>query len=384
VDNTFKFRPAEPDDSPALAHLVSSSPSTGPASFAYDYQAALLDVHRAFADDLHAIVATAGSSVIGMVLADVRPVQWEGQVCQAAYVSNLRVVHGYRRQGVARGMLRYGNTYLETLMGADAMVYTAIPEGNVSLSLAEAYGCQTTGAIQGGVVPMLRSVPAGKPGLTVRAVDGDDLAAVANGMNNFYREHNLWTPVTPSLLDGFRNTHVAGIHPNALYVATHNHRITAGLSVSNRTELIRMKIANLPAYARVLGSLLGILPKDGLLRALTVRHVWFADGSLERRFQTYLRPDLLVLEDFGLKPLHPPAPEDLYDVINERYERGVILLTSNRAPEEWPDLFGSPLLASAGLDRLTHRAHMIVITGSSFRAHGTQNPGKKVPIGSTP
>ena len=108
-----------------------------------------------------------------------------------------------------------------------------------------------------------------------------------------------------------------------------------------------------------------------------------ADGTLERRFQTYLRPDLLILDDFGLKPLHPPAPEDLYDVINERYERGSIMLTSNRAPEEWPDLFGSPLLASAGLDRLTHQAHMIVITGTSFRAHGTHDLEKEVPIEST-
>ena len=103
-----------------------------------------------------------------------------------------------------------------------------------------------------------------------------------------------------------------------------------------------------------------------------------ADGTLERRFQTYRRPDLLVLDDFGLKLLHPPAPEDLYDVINERYERGSILLTSNRALEEWPDLFGNPLLASAGLDRLTHNAQVIVITGSSFRAHGPSYPGKEV------
>ena len=95
-----------------------------------------------------------------------------------------------------------------------------------------------------------------------------------------------------------------------------------------------------------------------------------ADGSLERRFQTYLRPDLLILDDFGLKPLQPPAPEDLYDVINERYERGSILLTSNRAPGEWPELLGDPLLASAGLDRLAHRAESLIITGNSFRAQG--------------
>lgn len=108
-----------------------------------------------------------------------------------------------------------------------------------------------------------------------------------------------------------------------------------------------------------------------------------ADGTLAKRFQTYLRPDLLVLDDFGLKPLHPPAPEDFYDVINERYERGSILLTSNRALEEWPDLFGAPLLASAGLDRLTHNAQVVIVTGSSFRAHGSKLTTKEALIEST-
>lgn len=93
-----------------------------------------------------------------------------------------------------------------------------------------------------------------------------------------------------------------------------------------------------------------------------------ADGSWERRFNTYLRPDLLILDDFGLKPIQPPGPEDLYDLINERYERGSILLTSNRAPSEWPDLFLDPLLASAGLDRLLDRAEVVIIRGASYRA----------------
>jgi len=93
-----------------------------------------------------------------------------------------------------------------------------------------------------------------------------------------------------------------------------------------------------------------------------------ADGSLERRINTYLRPDLLILDDFGLKPIQPPGPEDLYDVINERYEKGSILLTSNRAPAEWPDIFHDPLLASAGLDRLLDRAETLVIRGASYRA----------------
>jgi DNA replication protein DnaC len=97
-----------------------------------------------------------------------------------------------------------------------------------------------------------------------------------------------------------------------------------------------------------------------------------ADGTRERRLQSYLRPDLLVLDDFGLRPLQPPGPEDLYDLIDGRYEQGSILLTSNRAPAEWPELFVDPLLASAGLDRLLHHAEVLVITGSSYRAQGRQ------------
>jgi len=103
-----------------------------------------------------------------------------------------------------------------------------------------------------------------------------------------------------------------------------------------------------------------------------------ADGSWERRLNVYLRPDLLVLDDFGLKPLQPPAPEDLYDVVNERYERGSIMVTSNRAPAEWPDLFRDPLLASAGLDRLLHRAEVVIIRGTSFRAQGRQRLEQEV------
>jgi DNA replication protein DnaC len=79
-----------------------------------------------------------------------------------------------------------------------------------------------------------------------------------------------------------------------------------------------------------------------------------------------------VIDDFGLKPLPPTGPVDLYDVINGRYERGSIALTSNRAPDEWPELWGDPLLANAGLDRLAHRATVLLIKGRSYRMRADQ------------
>ena len=98
-----------------------------------------------------------------------------------------------------------------------------------------------------------------------------------------------------------------------------------------------------------------------------------ADGTHERRLQTYLRPELLVLDDFGLKPLQAPGPSDLYDVIDGRYEKSSIVLTSNRAPSEWPEVFLDPLLASAGLDRLGDQAEVLIMTGASYRARTRLN-----------
>jgi DNA replication protein DnaC len=65
--------------------------------------------------------------------------------------------------------------------------------------------------------------------------------------------------------------------------------------------------------------------------------------------------------------LSPQGAQDLYEIISERYERGSIVITSNRAFEEWGDLFANDLLASAALDRLTHHAHTLIMRGQSYR-----------------
>jgi len=92
-----------------------------------------------------------------------------------------------------------------------------------------------------------------------------------------------------------------------------------------------------------------------------------ADATYARRMQRICGVDLLILDDFGLRAVTPTSAEDLYEIIQRRYERGSILLTSNRAPSEWAELFGDGLLASAALDRLTHHAHITCITAESYR-----------------
>ncbi len=92
-----------------------------------------------------------------------------------------------------------------------------------------------------------------------------------------------------------------------------------------------------------------------------------ADDAYTRLIKKLVNVDLLILDDFGLRPITIQGAEDLYEIIHQRYEKGSIVLTSNRAPSEWPEMFGDSLLASAAMDRLTHHARVTVVTGESYR-----------------
>ncbi|MHB9038740.1 MAG: ATP-binding protein [Armatimonadota bacterium] len=83
-----------------------------------------------------------------------------------------------------------------------------------------------------------------------------------------------------------------------------------------------------------------------------------------------------MFQDYGhgrTTRIPPQGSEDLYEIIQLRYERGSIVITSNRSPTEWGDIFGDRLLASAALDRLTHHARLTVITGESYRQKSRRN-----------
>jgi DNA replication protein DnaC len=102
-------------------------------------------------------------------------------------------------------------------------------------------------------------------------------------------------------------------------------------------------------------------------RLLADLHAARANGTHNRMFAKLLGCDLIVLDDFGLQALSPQAVQDLYEIVTERYERRSLIITSNRAFEEWPEVFNNDLLASAALDRLTHHSHTLVIRGESYR-----------------
>ncbi len=91
------------------------------------------------------------------------------------------------------------------------------------------------------------------------------------------------------------------------------------------------------------------------------------EGQLRERIRFLSRASLLVVDEIGYLPVTPGGGNLFFQLVNARYEKGAMILTSNRGFAEWGEVFGDPVVATALLDRLLHHAAVIQIEGSSYR-----------------
>ncbi|MFD0465373.1 IS21-like element helper ATPase IstB [Microvirga aerilata] len=91
------------------------------------------------------------------------------------------------------------------------------------------------------------------------------------------------------------------------------------------------------------------------------------EGRLAERIRFFCRPALLIVDEIGYLPVVSGGGNLFFQLVNARYERGAMILTSNRGFAEWGEVFGDPVVATALLDRLLHHAVVIQIEGSSYR-----------------
>ena len=91
------------------------------------------------------------------------------------------------------------------------------------------------------------------------------------------------------------------------------------------------------------------------------------EGRLQERIRFFTRAALLIVDEIGYLPVVPGGGNLFFQLVNARYERGAMILTSNRGFAEWGEVFGDPVVATALLDRLLHHAIVVQIEGSSYR-----------------
>jgi len=100
-----------------------------------------------------------------------------------------------------------------------------------------------------------------------------------------------------------------------------------------------------------------------------------ADHTWHKRLGELARPAVLILDDFAMRELTPAQADDLYELVTER-ARAPLVLTSNRAPQDWYPLFPNPVVAESLLDRLINNSHQIFMNGPSYRPNN--KPGQRV------
>ncbi len=91
------------------------------------------------------------------------------------------------------------------------------------------------------------------------------------------------------------------------------------------------------------------------------------EGRLRERLRFFCRPSLLIVDEIGYLPVATGGGNLFFQLVSARYEKGAMILTSNRGFAEWADVFGDPVVATALLDRLLHHAVVVQVEGSSYR-----------------
>ncbi len=101
----------------------------------------------------------------------------------------------------------------------------------------------------------------------------------------------------------------------------------------------------------------------------------YREGRLDRRMKVYLAPKLLIIDEMGYLPLDEMGATIFFQLVSARYERGSIILTSNKSYGDWGAIFGDPIIATAILDRLLHHSTTINIRGESYRLKDRRRAG---------
>jgi DNA replication protein DnaC len=114
------------------------------------------------------------------------------------------------------------------------------------------------------------------------------------------------------------------------------------------------------------------VPATALLTTLARAHV---EGRLEEKLGHFAKPKLLIVDELGYLPFEPNAAHLFFQLVSRRYERGSLLVTSNRSVGEWGTVFGDPVVATAILDRLLHHSHVVTIRGDSYRLREKRRSG---------
>lgn len=286
IELTFSLRQLGPQDGPAYAAVLAASPDTGSIGsavrFEIDPYQALMSLHW---DTVGVVAETPGvDGFVGSGLIRFGQCQWEGEVRSSALLNTLVVHPDYRRRGLASQLAKWREVFARQRIGEGGVVWAIIQRNNTgSERTARKWAPQFLGS-RLSVVPLrMRSVPPRcSRNFDVRPALPEDLDTVAEQLNRYYRDYNLYSPETKSSL-------VAWLDEAPFNSPFRHYRIVtdkagsllAGMGLSENCRLRTTLITHLHLVLRVLNMVFNVVPTNGELREIALSRLWYAPGQLK-------------------------------------------------------------------------------------------------------
>jgi GNAT superfamily N-acetyltransferase len=275
----INFHPLCSSHEPALTALIKACPDTGFITTGVRYNPDAFTVYSRLNKELGGVVASVSGEddLVGAGFFRLERVNFEGQKRLAAYIFTLVVHPKWRREGIGRRLVSNLMEAARERVGADGMLYAHIQSSNTgSLRIFERLFDCLVGRIDVGGPSTRRHPTESLSNVIIRPVREEDLLPVAVSLNQFYSDHDFFPPETEnSLKDFLEEEH------HYYYVATDvRGKVMAGMGILDHSPLQQTLIIDMPSSLKMLNRIIGLVPRDGVLRRLIVNRVWFQPECL--------------------------------------------------------------------------------------------------------
>ncbi len=236
--------------------------------------------------ELYGVVAERHGTpgLVGAANVSFGPFMFGAEERPCALLSNLMVHPDYHRQGIAHALTGWRLQKVHECLGENAIVFANSQSGNgASLANANHWCERLIGPLVTAAFPPLTRCPRLPQTITIRAAEAHEFPAIANHLNTFYRDYNVYQFQTPETLAAWLAWAPGGnpIHRCSI-AADERGNLLAGASVVERHPIVQLRITKVPLPIQLITQALGIMPRDKILRELEVKRLWYRPGPSSR------------------------------------------------------------------------------------------------------
>jgi GNAT superfamily N-acetyltransferase len=275
----FHLRPMQLEDSQAISDITLQGAGMGTTYFQIEAYRAMIE----FAEfETVGVVAEADGfdGLAGIATLRTATCQFNGVVLPLVMLDSLKVDEQFRKQGLGTQLAQWRVDYARQHFGEDVVLLSGTELDNIASQNTMKKWCREfTDPIPLKILRTTSRKPTDVKGITIRDAQPHEYEAFAHAQNTFYKDYNLYIPVSDtSLTRDISNSPVNEPIIRHIVAVSDDGTLVAGVSARYRGDMTIDKIS-LPAPLRLVNLFLRILPADGVLRDVTLRGFWYADGQ---------------------------------------------------------------------------------------------------------